>query len=474
MEQKVFSEVLNDLITICDEIDSNIARKAGLNKSYLCKMKKGLMLPPDCSVLEKLMEAMNLNDEDSGKLYRAYMRGKLSDELKRTEKALHKIFTLTYPQTICNNNISERTSLPENGSLITGKENVRRAFMHIMHGTDKAKLIFFADNQEIFEWLQLVYRSKDIKVISDILLYLNENTKTCAENIEALAEIIPCVITGNVNVRSCKIDISRYYSDFPAFPIMVKGDKGMLIIEKDLNSAVCFTDKDVKRKYENFFDEKFFNAQVMTKNFMNISEFVGKALELFKREKNSALCDFYILKRNPCVFIEKNPTFMKELICDKSVDCAFFEEYMKWLSENTVEPVKQFYSIFSKKGLKEFMEDDIYYEYNKYVDRSIPKQLRYETFSQLINDSERGQAVSVHIAEDYFFGDCRHGANIWSDGKMILILNFEDGYRILFINENSIIKSIIDLFNFYKKVDKKRCKSHALKIMKEYKEKYCK
>ena len=120
------------------------------------------------------------------------------------------------------------------------------------------------------------------------------------------------------------------------------------------------------------------------------------------------------------------------------------------------------------------MEDDIYYEYNKYVDRSIPKQLRYETFSQLINDSERGQAVSVHIAEDYFFGDCRHGTNIWSDGKMILILNFEDGYRILFINENSIIKSIIDLFNFYKKVDKKRCKSHALKIMKEYKEKYCK
>ena len=88
MEQKVFSEVLNDLITICDEIDSNIARKAGLNKSYLCKMKKGLMLPPDCSVLEKLMEAMNLNDEDSGKLYRAYMRGKLSDELKRTEKAV--------------------------------------------------------------------------------------------------------------------------------------------------------------------------------------------------------------------------------------------------------------------------------------------------------------------------------------------------------------------------------------------------
>ena len=186
--------------------------------------------------------------------------------------------------------------------------------------------------------------------------------------------------------------------------------------------------------------------------FDNIGEFINSISNLFFDENSHKLVDLYVVKENPCVMFEANSKVVNKHICDKSAYEGFFEDYMNFLINHTIKNVKRHITIFSDKGVKNFLENEIYYEYNKFIDFPVSKELRRKFFRKFIKDAHKTSIIQVKMMYDEFFSEYRHCANVWSDGKMLMVFNFNDGYRILLCRETSIISTILVLFHLFPSV----------------------
>lgn len=75
--------------------------------------------------------------------------------------------------------------------------------------------------------------------------------------------------------------------------------------------------------------------------------------------------------------------------------------------------------------------------------------------------------MQLGLLENALFTRRRHCINLWSTGKMLLMFDFEDSYRLVLLQENTIVSAIIEYFRALRKAEAVRTKEETLEIMQQ-------
>ncbi|MGN0576714.1 MAG: hypothetical protein ACI4J2_11885 [Ruminococcus sp.] len=467
-----FGEKLSEAVRASGVRASEICRKTELNKSYFSKMKNGSMLPADCGIVRAVAEAMGLDVEGTSSLCRAYMVSKLGEKYINIEAALKNIFSIRSVQPEIND-ITQNDSLKlQNGVSVSGRRNVYHATGQLFENSTKSiQILFSADNEELCTVINKLLTFKKSSFMCNIMLYLNNESDISAYNINTLSSIMPVILSGKADIHYEYTDIEHFYS-LSLYPYIIINEHEVLLIKHDCSGAVYLNSENTVKEYQNFFQKKYKGSEKFCFMFDNIGEFINGISSLFVNENSHKLVDLYVVKANPCVMFEANSKVVDEHICDKSAHEGFVEDYMNFLMNHTIKNVKRHITMFSDKGVKDFLENEIYYEFNKFIDLPVSKELRRKFFRKFIKDAHKTSAIQVNMMHDDFFSECRHCANIWSDGKMLMVFNFDDDYRIVVCRERSIISTFINFINALKTSGVTLSKKEILAAMEQNLERY--
>ena len=458
-----FGNKLSEFLSSSNMKAAEVCRKTGLSKSYFSKMKNGIMLPQDLGKVRDIANAMNLNHDETTQICEAYKKDKLEEKFINIEKSLKKILNLNEYR----DNDAESLEFSDmklfNGQAIKGKENVYNA-LHLIIKNSKAftNSILSDCNAEIFKVINQSLTLKNNLFKFHQLIYLDNNEYE--RNFKCFSEIMPMILSGKVFTKYLYTNINKMHS-FSLFPSILLNEDELLLISSDYSVALYMNSADAVSEYSDYFTEKYKSAAYFCVMFESIGSFIKGCSEIFTESEKNIPIDFYVIKRNPCVMLEGTSSIVQEHICDESIDDNFVENYMDFLLKNTIKNVKRYNILFSSKGMDEYFSKEIYYEYNKYIDCPVSFELRKNAFESFFNNAKRSNSIQVGLLADSFFQEPRHCINIWSDGKLLVILNFEKCYRIIILREKTIVNGIVEYFDELKSLKFILSKRETLNIM---------
>ena len=93
---KEFCDIFSDLIERSGIKQKEIAEILDVKAPYLSKLKSGKLLPPDFSVVQKISDRLNLDDDETEELVKAYKKSKFGESYIKLEKAISKMFSADF------------------------------------------------------------------------------------------------------------------------------------------------------------------------------------------------------------------------------------------------------------------------------------------------------------------------------------------------------------------------------------------
>ena len=92
--------------------------------------------------------------------------------------------------------------------------------------------------------------------------------------------------------------------------------------------------------------------------------------------------------------------------------------------------------------MQEFFQQDIYYEYSESISLPLSKERRYAMLSEILtHNSGRRQFQLIH--DTLMDRTNIHGIDIWSEGSILLIMNFHNEFLLITLQEKSIASAIL-------------------------------
>lgn len=432
-----FGEELSSLMAKKTISAENLCQMAELNPAYLEKLKCGKLLPSNYGVVKKISEVLGLVPEEEYQLWNSYKVSKLGEKHMCTEEALKALFALpaARPQRVLGK--INAVSL-QNGVPICGRERVYQAIRQLLReSTDSADLLLHVEQQEFCQILGEEIWEKGADYRCRLLLYLRE---------ERMAEKLV---------------------DYILFPFLIRTEQALLLLNQDLSAALYLDEPETVAIYGSYFQKKYGNARQLCAVFESADRFIRESQMFFAEDGSTKPMDFYILSRKPCVIFENDEKIVREHVCAENMADGFVENYMTFLYEKIFSGVKKMKILFCRDGMTDFLNSEEFHEFHPTVDKPIPKAVRQELFGKMIRQAQENDNMQLGLLENALFTRRRHCINLWSTGKMLLMFDFEDSYRLVLLQENTIVSAMIEYFRALRKAEAVRTKEETLEIMQQ-------
>lgn len=248
---------------------------------------------------------------------------------------------------------------------------------------------------------------------------------------------------------------------------MIRTEQALLLLNQDLSAALYLDEPETVAIYGSYFQKKYGNARQLCAVFESADRFIRESQVLFAEDGSTKPMDFYILSRKPCVIFENDEKIVREHVCAENMADGFVENYMTFLYEKIFSGVKKMKILFCRDGMTDFLNSEEFHEFHPTVDKPIPKAVRQEFFGKMIRQAQENDNMQLGLLENALFTRRRHCINLWSTGKMLLMFDFEDSYRLVLLQENTIVSAMIEYFRALRKAEAVRTKEETLEIMQQ-------
>lgn len=468
-DMSYFSELLDEMLGQHGLRATDICTELNMGKSYFSKLRNGTQLPSNMEIVRRLADAMRLSIQEKEVFFDAYKVSRFGISYLSMTESVQKLLLSNFEH--------PKQETPEvvqcaplvHGQFIGNKGRVILGIRQMLQQTDgMVKLLYQPECDDICgvirEELALHHRK------CSWLLYLNNVNTASPDNLRLFFNAVPLMMNG-VAMRYSYINMRSFY-EYSLFPFMLITDSAVMVISQDCGNAMYFQTEESVAYYQKQFSMRYQKAAVLGKAFSDVEEFLDGYDEIFPMEEPQKPCDFYVVERPPCVIHEGDAKLIYNHMADKPEKGVLTKKYMEFLFYH-LQSVKKTYAVFTKEGMREFFEAEEYYEFNKQVSQPISLQLRKKCFRQLIGHAEKEERLEPNMMLSAFLDhSCIHAINIWSDGRMIIMLNLENAYRILVLKESSLAASLISYLNFLKESGLVLSKEDTLKMMHSAWEKY--
>lgn len=455
-----FGEALKSLLKHNKIKDVDLCKKIGINKAYLSRLKSGKIPIKDYVFANRIADAMELSNFERKILMDAYKVSRFGEDYLILEQAIEKIYHTQLPLMFCRN--MDAILLPNHGEMICGMEKIAK-LANVLLSSEEAIMLFIPENSEFCRLLCQYSLEKNLH--SKWLLFLGTEEKEVVKNISIFPDILQMMFTYQLEIRFIYSHLTDYLCN-TVYPYLFIGKDSVLMIKRDCESACYFQDKNMVSSYKQFAQNKYESAIRFLTIFNSYEDFLKDWKRIFCNFSDERKKELLIIEKWPCIVHEASGEDMFAHIRNTEVaysNAMAYLEFHQWMNQqlHTQE------IIFTEDGIDEYFQMEEFYEFSKQITTSIAKTKRKEFFVKLITFSEKFQEMAPELmCEPLFLESNIRVVNVWSNGMMLIIFQFEEAYRIVVLQEKSISNAFWEYFRKLKEEGIVLSKTKTLEIMK--------
>lgn len=465
-----FSKTLNCFMQKRELRSVDICNKLSINKSRFSKIKNGALLPTDFELVNQLAKVLQLSHKECEAFYLSYQMSKFGSDFEWTEAAMQRIYAVKLPERCADTEWKVFAIDVENGHLFLDKVSVLSAVRWLCMSSGKINLFFQPEEADLCETIARCAASRRDVVIQWLLCLENSNATASPKNLDVFSRALPILISGKIEARYVQHNITELDWN-QMFPYQLITDRGVLLITKDCTRALWLSECHAVEMYAEKFQANFQGGGKFCTVSPDIATFLSMFVNLSEKPDDPVSEDLYVLKKHPCIAGGATMRdFQKILLEDEDNDgylanmCySFFIEYLT--------RAKREHVIFSNEGLQEFFQMDLFYEYSESISKPISKEKRCAMIQHILENAKEHMGYQM-LQYSFMDHTAIHGVNIWSEGTVLMMLNYHEQFMIVSLKEKGIALAIIAYLEYLEQLKILYSKENTMQVLKEYLERY--
>lgn len=470
----IFSKYLELGIINSGMTEKQLAKISGFTRSYIALMKNGQRVSPDMEKMTKLMQALNLSPDEYDNLWEEYIRARVGNDVYERNSAvidfIHSFNNNSNVQVqLCGQyNIPELKTLDSRmdveymmRAVIENEAMKEDGFVHIvMQGKDNILPQILPN---------VCKNNKDLKIDHIVCMekYIGSDIgNNQLYNIKMLKEIVPIMIFSNsVNYKV------HYYYDYVAsrshsgmlLPYMILTSECLLCIDANMNRGMISKESEIRRLYEEIFQNQKKNCRQMFQPIEGMSEVMP-----YFPAKEELENITYSLSPQPCFGVLKVMGMIKRY-CRPEYETLVpqLEESIKrneqWLSDETNLHI----SYCSKAGLRRFVQEGIIDELPREIYNAISVRDRKRILQLLLEKIHEGSYELYLIAENVVQLPKELIITVYSISNVLLMYMSEQIQSRIILKESSMSRLLYEAFQNLMKNPQVSSKEEATAFVEE-------
>lgn len=456
-----FGDTLKLLLNHNKMKDVDLCKMIGINKAYLSRLKSGKIPIKDYDFAKRIADAMELTNFERKMLMDSYKVSRFGEDYLILEQAIEKVYHTQLP--LISNKNTDEIQLPMHGEMIGGMEKIAK-LANVLLSSEETMLLFIPENSEFCR--VLCQSSLEKNTHSKWLLFLGSEEKEVVTNISIFPDILQMMFKYKLEMRFIYSHLGDYLSN-TIYPYLFIGKDSVLMIKRDCESAFFFQDANMVSSCKQFVRNKYESATTFLTIFNSYEVFLNNWKRIF--------CDFTDDRKKEVLIIEKWPCIVHEATGEdmfahiRNTEVAYsnamaYLEFHQWMNQQ----LRTQEIIFTEDGMDEYFRMEEFYEFSKQITTSIDKTKRKEFFVKLITFSEMFQEMVPELMREPLFLESNiRVINVWSNGMMLIVFQFEETYRVVVLQEKSISNAFWGYFRKLKEDGVVLSKTKTLEIMKK-------
>ncbi len=441
-----FSALLQEYLQHSDLRAVDISFAMQLSKSYLSRVLNGKLLPKKESFVTEIATLLQLTAQERETLYAAYAAEKTGLPYDKLQETVYRIFHIPHhiPP-------AERDELPplQNGDVFMDETAINDAIRRMLSAAEGTVRILLRHQDEA------VYRVILQQLIASRLscswilpMQTGEGAAQAFEDLLDVALLLPVLLNADVTVRTCAAAAAAGNgTDF--FPYCVITQRGVLLITADHTQAMYLDFPQVTALHAEKFDALFEHAEPLCTVFDDYRAILLNYASQVTELETIPISRMYVLARRPCVVFSVSQSAIMEhlnLDGDKNQMAQAYRGFLDMLSGSRTGKVEE-HIFLAEDGIREFLCDEEFYEFNKCISLPISREIRHACFRKMLGSIARNKVFDYNVTSASPLDAASNcTVNTWPDGRIILFYDFEDSYRIVIMNGPSLAQAMIGYF----------------------------
>ena len=441
-----FYECLSELMLKHDIKAAELHKRSSLKRPYISKMLSGNLLPSSYDIVETIMDAMDLNLDEKIAITDSYLLSKSAGDSSQMWTSFKQIYFLQYP--CLEQKVTAASCELSNAELLDAQQLPGKLYS-MLRECKSEPMMFFAPltvscAEKMSKVIGIMPRDTNIKWITPF----NKEGTADAQNFLLWSSCLTIMSVKPCTVMKTRTDIQSLLKSTP-FPFYLITENGLMLFDSELQGGQFFSDKQMIEMYVKSFSELAGNSQLLMMSFDEASD----ALKLLNDQIPTVLADkssCYTISNQPCTCLDLSGTDIHDYTdtdeSDKIAD--MYGIFLRDVFTN----IENFYDVFSIYGMNDFLDDEDYYLLGRHFSKSMSKQFRRQILTNY-------SMVTLH--ESYYYplglripGFNKQpfiGINVYENGCIIGIYDFEQKPLVVVANDKGITSSMISYLRELKK-----------------------
>lgn len=441
-----FSEILHTFVQKSELRAVDISSAMQLNKSYLSRMVNGKLLPKKQSIVTELADLLRLNTAERETLYAAYAAEKTRLPYDTLQAAMYRIFHVDHHIAPCDTACMQPL---QNGAVLTAEQEIIDAIQWMLSEADGSiRILLRHSSPTVYRMMlqQLVNRGTVCKWLMP--MRTGEGEQQAFENLSDFSLMLPVILNADVALRSYPASESMT-GEGEFFPYCVITEKAVLIISADAAQAMYFDFPQVAALHCRNFDAIFEKSEPLCAVFDDYRSILLDYASRAAEQETSTINRMYVIARRPCVvFSVSQSAIVSHLNSDgdKQQMAKAYRKFLDVLSGSRTGKSEE-HIFLAEEGIREFLCDEEFYEFNKCISLPISREIRHACFEKMLDSIAMNKVFDYNVADSTLLDAASNcTVNAWPDGRILLFYDFEDSYRIVIMNDPKIAQAFIAYF----------------------------
>ncbi len=466
---KEYCDIFSDLIERSGIKQKEIAEILDVKAPYLSKLKSGKLLPPDFSVVQKISDRLNLDDNETEELVKAYKKSKFGESYIKLEKAISKMFSadlyadsekVTY----------EKPFIKKENGVIEEKSETEKYMVKVLKGKNP-KIFYDPRNSQV----KKVLENSLSEINGRIKCFFFINNNKCNDyiniNAEILAGVLPLIMKNKIDFRYSARDFSNNNIN-AQFPYCVSNCNEQLFLSEDLKKSIYITEPDIVELCNNNYERTYDSLSELCLYFDDPVDFMKTVNCTEIMDNNSFKEDeVFSVGYYPCVILGARFDEISDYVGSYEEKEVLLSSYEKVL-HNVYSKCRKLNCICSSEGVKEFLHNEDYVMFNESMSKNLPKHFRHRLLNRVIDVCSQSERINYKVLKSHLTQCLKDfEIDVFSDGKLLLFYMMDNKMKIILFNNESFTYPIISYYKYLADMDIIYSNEESCNFMKEEMEK---
>ncbi len=435
----LFAQIINQMITDRGIRAVDICKQTGISKASLSKMCSGAVLPASWSSVHAIAQVLQLSRSEYSQLCSAYKEACFQPEMLAADRTVQMLYTLgtgkddtgTFAETAPLQALS-------NGTVLHG-DDVNAALRTLFRqSAENVRMFSITENNTLSaQFCHLLVSNPSAK---NRLLVVLDDKDISAENLQAAADTMQLLFQIQCDVRAVYLPRDGFLKSSP-YPLFLAADARLLLLNTE-GTAAMYLEGETAAPYLHYFDQKYASGFDCAAVYRSPETFLLDWQRLLIPRCPNDPSLFFAITKTPSIVMEASQDDIRDHISDEQ-QVGSIAEMFNLMLRNLILNTSSIADLFWREGVDDLLYAPEYYEYGKSISKHVASERRITMFRNKLEDKESDQSSDFGMIMQPYPDSNIVLINLWSDGRMLIMYDTEDGINITVIHEKSTVSTFL-------------------------------